>query len=86
LKLIRFGLISFVVGVVVAWTIWASNFSDFMYLEDLGLEESEAANALRKVNPIERVMLDLSLILIAAGLIALVIYAVRSRRRVSKVS
>lgn len=84
--MIRFGLISFGVGVVVAWTIWASNFSDFMYLEDLGLDESEAAIALGKVNPIEKVMLDLSLVLIALGLVSLVIFAVRSRRRESKVS
>lgn len=84
--MIRFGLISFGVGVVVAWTIWASNFSDFMYLEDLGLDESEAAIALGKVNPTEKVMLDLSLVLIALGLVSLVIFAVRSRRRESKVS
>lgn len=82
----RFGSISFVLGVVVAWTIWASNFSDFMYLEDLGLDESEAAIALGKANPIEKVMLDLSLVLIALGLVSLVIFAVRSRRRESKVS
>lgn len=84
--MIRFGLISFGAGVVVAWTIWASNFSDFMYLEDLGLDESEAAIALGKVNPVEKVMLDLSLVLIALGLVSLVIFAVRSRRRESKVT
>ena len=60
------------VGLAVLVTIWASNFSDFMLLEDLGLEDSTAAVALHKISPGERLLFTFGILTAAVGLIGLV--------------
>ena len=62
--------LALVVGLTVGYTLWASNFADYMHLEDLGLEESEASVALRLVSPGERILLGASLTLMVIGLVA----------------
>jgi hypothetical protein len=70
------------VGLAVIVTIWASNFSDFMLLEDLGLEDSEAAVALYKISPGERLLFTVGILTAAVGLIGLVVnlWIARSKR------
>jgi hypothetical protein len=58
-----------VIGSVMLFTLWFSNFADFMHLEDLALEYTPAAEALREVTPGERFFLIGSLGLIALGLL-----------------
>ncbi|MBU6144853.1 MAG: hypothetical protein KGQ56_05205 [Acidobacteria bacterium] len=43
-----------------------------MLLEDLGLEDSVAAGALKKISPGERLLFSVAIITIAGGLIGLV--------------
>ncbi len=68
-----FSLTAIYIGIAMAVTLWASNFSDFMLLEDLGLEDSEAASALRKVSPGERVFLNMSAVITMAGFVGLLV-------------
>jgi len=70
------------VGLAVLVTIWASNFSDFMLLEDLGLEDSEAAVALYKISPGERLLFTVAVITTAGGFIGFVanLWIARSKR------
>ena len=60
------------VGLAVLVTIWASNFSDLMLLEDLGLEDSAASVALYKISPGERLLFTFAILTAAGGLIGLV--------------
>lgn len=60
------------VGLAVLVTIWASNFSDFMLLEDLGFEDSAAAAALNKISPGERLLFTVAIVTVAGGFIGLV--------------
>jgi ethanolamine utilization microcompartment shell protein EutS len=69
------------VGLAVLVTIWASNFSDFMLLEDLGLEDSEAAVALYKISPGERLLFTVAVITTAGGFIGFVANFWSSRRK-----
>jgi hypothetical protein len=62
--------LSLIVGLTIAYVLWASNFADYMYLEDLGLEDSDAAVALRSSTQVERTLLGTSLTLIVAGFVA----------------
>jgi hypothetical protein len=64
-------------GVAIAFTVWSSNFSDFMLLEDLGLEDSEVASALRKVSPGERLILNSGLFLAIIGSVLLLLASIR---------
>jgi hypothetical protein len=50
------------------YTLWASNFADYMYLEDLALENSPAAEALGQVSPGERILLYGALAQLLLGL------------------
>lgn len=70
------------VGIAVLVTIWASNFSDFMLLEDLGLQDSTAAVALYKSSPGERLLFTFGILSAAGGLIGLVanLWSARSKR------
>lgn len=61
--------LALVAGLTVGYTLWASNFADYMYLEDLGLEESPAALALRSASPAERILLGASLTFIVVGFV-----------------
>jgi hypothetical protein len=70
------------IGVALVFATWAGNFSDFMLLEDLGLDESEAAKALRVVSPGERIVLNGGLVLVIFG--ALGISACAIRRLIGK--
>lgn len=67
-------------GVAIGATLWMSNFSDYMLLEDLGLETSEAGLALRKVSPGERFLLNMSGLLTLGGVVALVLNPLIRRR------
>jgi hypothetical protein len=72
------------VGSIVLYTLWASNFADYMHLEDLALENSPAAKALASVSPGERLLLYSSIALLCLGLILLIasgIGKLRNRRR-----
>ncbi len=61
-----------VIGSVMLYTLWASNFADYMYLEDLALENSTAAEALGQVSPGERILLYGALAQILLGLALLI--------------
>lgn len=76
----EFGLTAIYVGVAIGITLWMSNFSDYMLLEDLSLETSEAGSALRKVSPGERLLLNMSGLLTLGGLAALVLSLLIRRR------
>lgn len=58
-----------VAGLALGYGIWGSNIADYMYLEDLGLEESPAAIALRSASPAERIFLGASATLIVIGVV-----------------
>jgi hypothetical protein len=68
----QWSLTAVYVGLAVLVTIWASNFSDFMLLEDLGFEDSAAAAALNKISPGERLLLTIAIITVVGGFIGLV--------------
>jgi len=70
-------LTALLIGVVLIFATWAGNFSDFMLLEDLGLDESEAAKALRVVSPGERIVLNGGLVLSIFGALGISAYAIR---------
>ncbi len=72
---------SLVVGLTLGYGIWASSFADYMYLEDLGLEDSPAGVALRKASPAEQIYLGGSLSLVVIGLISWVIFGILWFRR-----
>ena len=65
-----------VIGSVMLYTLWASNFADYMYLEDLALENSPAAEALGQVTPGERILLNGSLGIVALGLLLMLSAAI----------
>jgi hypothetical protein len=69
------------VGLSVLVTIWASNFSDYMLLEDLGLEDSAAAVALNKISPGERLIFIFALVTAAAGFVGLILNLWSERRK-----
>lgn len=69
------------VGLAVVVTIGASNFSDFMLLEDLGFEDSAAAVALNKISPGERLLFSVAIITVAGGFIGLVASFWSARRK-----
>jgi hypothetical protein len=64
----KFGSVLLLTGSVMLYTLWASNFTDYMYLEDLALENSPAAEALGQVSPGERILLYGALAQILLGL------------------
>ncbi len=66
---LTFGSSLLVIGSVMLCTLWFSNFADYMHLEDLALEYTPAAEALREVTPGERFLLTGSQGLIAFGLL-----------------
>lgn len=70
-------LIAVLIGVTLLFAIWAGNFSDYMLLEDLGLDESEAAKALRDVSPGERIVLNGGLVFSIFGTLGILAYAIR---------
>lgn len=81
MKLLReISLTSIYIGAAIAYTLWASNFSDFMLLEDLGLESSEAGEALTKVSPGERVVFNMSALLTISGIVGFLIALFQRRR------
>lgn len=61
------------IGLAFLFATWAGNFSDYMHLEDLGLEESEAARALRSISPGERMVLNLGFVLSIFGALGLLV-------------
>lgn len=66
---LKFGSSLLVIGSVMLCTLWFSNFADYMHLEDLALEYTPAAEALREVTSGERFLLTGSLGLITLGLL-----------------
>jgi len=70
-------LTALLIGVTLVFATWAGQFSDFMLLEDLGLDESEAAKALRVVSPGERIVLNGGLVLSIFGALGISAYAIR---------
>lgn len=76
----EFGLATLYVGVAIGVTLWLSNFSDYMLLEDLGLETSEAGAALRKVSLGERFLLNISALLSLGGVVVLLLSLLIRRR------
>ena len=76
----EFGLTTTYVGVAIGVTLWMSNLSDYMLLEDLGLEETEAASELWKVSPGERLLLNMSILLGVVGLGSYVLAIILSGR------
>lgn len=74
------GITALYVGVAIGWTLWASDFSEYMYLEDLGLETSEAGIAALRTNPGERLLLNISLLLSLGGLVLLLLSLLIRRR------
>ena len=64
----KFGSVLLLTGSVMLYTLWASNFTDYMYLEDLALENSPAAEALGQVSPGERILFYGALAQILLGL------------------
>lgn len=60
------------VGVSILWATWIGNLSDYMLLEDHGLENSDAAKLLYKANPIEQANLLFSLAVTGVGLLGLI--------------
>lgn len=63
-----FGVTAIYIGVTIGATLWGSNFSDYMLLEDLGLDASAAGVALQKVSLGERFLLNMSALLTLGGL------------------
>lgn len=81
LKSLREGaLTALYIGVAIGVTLWGSNFSDYMLLEDLGLETSAAGAALQKVSLGERFLLNMSALLTLGGLGSLVLSLFLRRR------
>ncbi len=78
---LTFGSSLLVIGSVMLFTLWFSNFADYMHLEDLALEYSPAAEALRKVTPGERILLTGSLGLIALGLLLILFAGIANLRK-----
>ena len=76
----NFGIAIFLVGVAMGYTLWVSGLSEFMYLEDLGLETSEAGIAALRTNPGERLLLNISLLLSPGGLVLLLLSLLIRRR------
>lgn len=70
-------LIALLIGVTLIFATWAGNFSDYMLLEDLGLDESEAAKALRVVSPGERLVLNGGVVLSIFGALGLLVGVIR---------
>ncbi len=77
---VKIGTGCLVVGSIALYTIWASNISDYMHLEDLSLEYSPAADALASVSPGERLLLNGALALVIVGLILVLVAGVRKLR------
>lgn len=73
------GLTASYIGVAIGATLWGSNFSDYMLLEDLGLEASEAGVALLKVSLGERFLLFISALLTLGGVGVVVLSLVLRR-------
>jgi len=69
-------LIAVLIGVTLLFATWAGNFYDYMLLEDLGLDESEAAKALRVVSPGERIVLNGGLVFSIFGALGISAYAI----------
>lgn len=81
LKSLRnFGIAIFLVGVAMGYTLWASGLSEFMYLEDLGLETSEAGIAARRTNPGERLLSVISALLSLGGVVVVLLSIFLSRK------
>ncbi len=69
------------VGVAIGYTLWLSGFSEYMYLEDLGLETSEAGIAALKANPGERFLLVVSAALTLGGMLVVLISYFQGKRK-----
>jgi hypothetical protein len=76
-ELRRVSLIALLVAVTLIFATWAGNFSDYMLLEDLGLDESEAAKALRVVSPGERIVLNGGLVFSIFGTLGILACGIR---------
>ncbi len=67
------GLTTLYVGVAIGYSIWLSGFSEYMYLEDLGLETSEAGIAALRTNPGEWFLLVISALLSVGGVVVVLL-------------
>lgn len=76
---IGFSLIAF--GMIQAATLVGSNVSDFMYLEDLGLEYTEAGEAIGRYSPGERLQFLGAGALAILGLLSLSAGAISQLKR-----
>jgi hypothetical protein len=81
LKSLRnFGFKILSVGITIGVTLWLSRFSEYMFLEDRGLETSEAGIAALKANPGERFLLVVSVALVIGGMLVVVISYFQGKR------
>ena len=68
---LKIGLSLVAFGLIQAATVVGSNVADFMYLEDLGLEDSEGAIAIRRYSPGERLQFLGAAALATVGLLSI---------------
>ncbi len=77
----NFALTILSVGVAMGYTLWASGFSEYMYLEDLGLETSEGGIAALRTSPGEQLLLVVSAALTIGGMLVVLISFFKGKNR-----
>jgi len=65
----------------MGYTLWASGFSEYMYLEDLGLETSEGGIAALRTSPGEQLLLVVSAALTIGGMLVVLISFFKGKNR-----
>jgi hypothetical protein len=81
--LVAFGLILLASGATTLFTLWASSFSDYMAIEDLGLDLTMATDVfaeLTKLSLGERYLGALGIGSMTLGLLVLIVGILLSRR------